>query len=191
MDPAREIAFDLLKRLLNGERELVPLNLAMLLEKSARLDRGDDPDDVEEHYRQLRLPNIAGLRLSPEASSQIIETLCAEISKNPDEALISVLSFIGQDLPIKTIVKVLINPPRPLTIIEYSMALSIVNVHLPYRLVEDPEFLLRADLERLLEITEKLMKNQERETGMNRSAQICIDHHAPQLLESLKRRIDL
>lgn len=186
-DRARDVAFELLHRLLAGERELVPLNLAMLLEKSARLDRGDDPEGVEEHYRQLHLPAINTLRLWPATRAEIIDVLCAEITRNPDEALMSALCFIGTDLPVRTVAGVLTNPPRPLTIVEYSMAISIVNVHLSYRLAKNQKFLPQADLERLFEVTQSLLELDECEGRFERSARICIEHHAPQLLDCLKQ----
>jgi hypothetical protein len=81
MTSAREIALDLLKRLLAGERGEVPLHLAMLLEKSSPLGTPDD------HYRQILPPELVGLRLSSDTTEEIIATLCAEVSRNPDEAL--------------------------------------------------------------------------------------------------------
>ena len=157
----------------------MPLHLAMLLERSSPLDSGDD------HYRQILPLELADIRLSQETSDEIIASLCAEISRNPDEALISAVSFTGADLATKTVAKVLTNPPPPLTKREYSYALSLVSKFLPYRLAEDPEFLPKADLERLVQLTKELQYLEDSET--DKSQQFIIRRHAAQLLESLTR----
>src|SRR5437870_7290781 len=146
MTSARDVATDLMRRLLAGERGEVPLHLGMLLEKSSPLH------DSDENYRQILPPELADLRLSPETAEEIISTLCAEVSRNPDADLISAISCTGSDLATKTAAKVLTNPPRPLTMSEYSHALALVSEYLPYELDEDPEFLPRADLERLVQL---------------------------------------
>src|SRR5690348_8456351 len=134
MNSAREIAIDLLRRLLTGERGEVGLQLAMLLEKSSRAVSDDN-------YREVLPPELVALRLSPETTEEIIGTLCAEVSRNPDDALIGVLSFTRADLAIKTAAQIVTNPPRPLTMGEYGKALLIVANCLPDRLAEKPEFL--------------------------------------------------
>jgi len=180
MTSAREIAIDLLRRLLAGERGQVPLHLAMLLEKSSPLDSGD------KHYRQILPPELADLRLSPETADEIISTLCAEVSRNPDEALIAAVSFTGADLATKTVTKTLTNPPRPLTMAEYQAALATLNCYLPYRLSKDSEFLSKDDLERLVKLAEELQNVAEIGTGADRSARIGVRHHAAQFLKSLR-----
>ncbi len=181
MNSGRETAIDLLRRLLAGERGQVPLHLAMLLERSSPLDSGDD------HYRQILPPELADLRLPQETSDEIIASLCAEISRNPDEALISALSFTPADLATKTVANILTHPPRPLTMGELDVALSIVTEYLPYRLVEDSEFLPLADLERLVHMAKELQNISEGEADTDRAARISIRHHAPQLLKSLTK----
>lgn len=150
MNSEREIAFDLLRRLLAGERGEVPSQLAKLLERSSPLDAGDD------YYRLTLPPDLANIRFSPETRDELIATLCAEISRNPDEAFISAISFTGMDLPTKSVATVLVNPPRPLTISEYSYALALVSEYLPDCLAENPEFMAKADLERLVQVVKQL-----------------------------------
>jgi len=179
MNSERDTATDLLRRLLAGERGQLPLHLAMLLEKASPLDSGDD------HYRQILPQELAELRLSPEAAEEIMATLCAEVSRNPDEALIAAISFTGSGLATKTVAAVLTNRPRPLTIGELDAALSLVAEYLPYHLAEDSEFLPKADLERLVQLAKELQNISEEETGRDRAARISIRHHAPQLLKRL------
>jgi len=179
MSPEREIGIDLLRRLLAGERGQVPLHLAMLLEKSSPLDSGDDP------YRQILPAELADLRLPDGTAQEIIAALCAEISRNPDEAFTSVISFSGADLATKTVAMVLANPPRALTINEYAYALSLVAKFLPYRLAEDPGFLPKADLERLVQIAKELQNVEEREP--DRADRVEVRHHAGNLLNALTR----
>jgi len=150
MNSESEIALELLSRLLAGERGEVPSQLAKLLERSSPLDAGDD------FYRLTLPPNLAKVRFSPETRDELIATLCTEISRNPDEAFISAISFTGIDLATKSVAMALVNPPRPLTISEYSYALSLVAKFLPDRLAEDPEFLPKADLERLVQVVKQL-----------------------------------
>jgi hypothetical protein len=68
---------------------------------------------------------------------------------------------------------------------EYRAALAILNCYLLYPLAEDPEFLPKAELERLVELAEELQNLEDGET--DRSARIGIRHHAGQLFESLTR----
>jgi hypothetical protein len=158
MNSERDIALQLLSRLLAGERGELPSQLAKLLERSSPLDAGDD------FYRLTLPPDLAKVRFSPETRDELIATLCTEIARNPDGTFISAVSFTGMDLPTKTVAMVLINPPRPLTISDYSYALSLVAKFLPDRLAEDPEFLPKADLERLVHVVKSL---QDLEAGQD------------------------
>jgi len=180
-----EMATDLLTRLIAGERGLVPLNLAMLLEKSARLDRGDDPQDVEDHYGRLLLSEIENLRISRQTREEIITTLCAEMLHNPDDALISVSVATGDELAVRAIVKTLTGPPRALTLCESAMALSHVTKYLPHFLKNDPEFLPKSELERLARLVRELREVKVGESDEDKSSQATIAHFAPQLLASL------
>jgi hypothetical protein len=184
---ADDMAADLLKRLIAGERGLVPLNLAMLLEKSARLDRGDDPQDVEEHYRRLSLPEIENLRISRQAREEVVATLCAEIPRNPDDAMISVCAITGDESAVKTIVRILTSPPRALTLSEHAMALSHVTKYLPRYLGKGSNFLPKAELERLAHLVKDLGKLEAGRSDEDKSAQATIAHFSPQLLTSLER----
>jgi len=172
---------DLTRRLLAGERGKVPLHLAMLLEKSSSLDAGDD------FYLWILPRALADLQLSQDTSEEIIAAVCAEISRNPDEALISVVSSTGSDLATKTVAKILAKPPRPLTMGEYSHALSLVTKFLPYCLEEDMEFLPKSDLERLVQLAKELQNSGGPETNEDRSARIMINNFAPQLIDRLKQ----
>ncbi len=181
MIPEREIAFELLRRLLAGERGDVPSQLANLLEKSSPLDAGDA------HYRWILPPDLADLRLSPETRDEIIAELCSEISRNPDAAFISAISFTGMELATKTVAMILAHPPRPLTINEYSYALSMVNEYLPYRLVENPEFLTKADLERIVQVVEELRNVEAGENKVERIELDSIKRLGPEFLKVLKK----
>jgi hypothetical protein len=185
MTPSDEIACDLLRRLVAGERELVPLHLAMLLEKSARLDRGDDSEGVEAHYRWILPSCLAGLRLSPETNDEIVAILCAEVSRNPDAALISTIAFIHSGLAVKTTAQIMTDPPRELTLSEYAIALSTLTPFLGLHLKEDPEFMSKDDLERLIQVVKNLQTAEASKTNEDKSAKHGIDHHAPHLLKSL------
>lgn len=185
MTDSREIAFDLLTRLLSGERDDVPWHLALLLEKSARLERGDDLEGVEDDYRRILPAELASLRLSPETSKEIIATLCIEVSRNPDHFLMSTCLSTGADLAIRTVSGILTNPPRLLTLSEYAIALSHLAKFLPSRLSKDSEFLPKSDLEQLALVVKELQKVERVETDEDKSARITIREFAPQLLESL------
>jgi len=184
---ADDMAADLLKRLIAGERGLVPLNLAMLLEKSARLDRGDAPQDVEEHYRRLLLPEIENLRISRQTREEVVATLCAEILRNPDDAMISVCVVTGDESAVKTIVRILTTPPRALTLTEHAIALSHVTKYLPHYLGKGSDFLPKSELERLAHLVRDLGKLEAARSDEDKSAQATIAHFAPQLLTSLER----
>ena len=180
MTTPREIATDLLRRLLAGERGEVPMQLAMLLEKSSPSDHGDD------HYRQVLPRELADLRLSPETSEEILAALCVEVSRNPDQALMFVISFSGSDQATKTVVRTVTNPPRPLTMGEYGAALALLNSSLPYRLAEVPEFIPRTELESLVRVVKGLQLVEE--GGTNSAERVESRHakdHASQLLRSL------
>jgi hypothetical protein len=187
MADSREIAFDLLSRLLAGERDDVPWHLALLLEKASRLDRGDDLDAVEGDYRRILPAELASVRLSPETSKEIIAILCREISRNPDHFLISTSLSTGAALAIKTVSGILTNPPRPLTLSEYAIALSYLAKFLPSRLSKDSEFLLKSDLEQLALVVNDLQSFESGETDQDKSARATIRQFGPALLKSLTR----
>jgi hypothetical protein len=121
----------------------------------------------------------------PETSEEIIATLCAEVSRNPDQVLIFVISFSGAKQVTKTVSKILVNPPRLLTMAEYRSALAILKSYLPSCLAEDTDFLPRADLERLAQVVMELQNVEEGEA--DRAARTSIRHLAPQLLKKLMR----
>jgi hypothetical protein len=151
----------------------------MLLQRSSPLRDSDD------FYRRILPPELSELRFSQETSDEVVAELCAKISRDPDEAFISSLCGVGVDLATRTVSKVLIDPPRPLTIREYSQALSLVNEYLPYCLEEDPEFLPKDDLERLFQTVTRVYNLKEGSTLEEESARNLIIYFAPKLLESL------
>lgn len=170
MTSAREIAINLLRRLLAGERGDLPMHLAMLLEKSSHLHNSED------HYRQILPRELAELRIPPETANEIIATLCSEMRSNPDQAFILALSFTGEEKVTKAVTEMLVDPPRPLTVIECGHMLAIVSSFLPACLAREPNFLKEDKLNRLIERLRSLEKSEER----------TIKRDAVQLLTTLK-----
>jgi len=156
MTSANESAINLLRRLLAGERGDLPMHLAMLLEKSSPLHNSDD------HYRQILPPELAKLSVPPETADGIIARLCSEMRSNPDQAFILALSFTGQEKVTKVVTEVLVDPPRPLTVIECGHALAIVSSFLPACLARDPNFLKENILNRLMKRLRSLENSEER-----------------------------
>lgn len=181
MSSATEAGMDLVRRLLAGERGQVPLHLAMLLEKSSPLDHGD------EHYREILPTELAALRLSRETSEQIIDELCAEISRNPDQALIFAVSFTGADQATKTAALIFVSPPRQLTMDEYQGLLAILNSYLPYRMADKADLMPRNQLERIVKLAEELLNVPETGTDRERSATFGVKVIAAELLKRLRR----
>lgn len=173
-------ARDLARRLIAGERGDVPLHLAMLLEKSSSSDHGD------QHYREILPPELADLKLSSDASEEILASLCAEVARDPDHALFFAISFTGTDRPIKTAAQVFTNPPRPLTMEECGAVLSLLQFDLPYRLADDAEFLPQSDLDKIVRLAEQLQVLDENGVEEERSARIIVKMHAAQLLKNLR-----
>jgi hypothetical protein len=180
MNSARNIANDLLQRLLGGDRGQVPLHLAKLLEKSSPCHSGD------EYYLRILPPELANLRLSAEDVEEITDALCAEVLRNPDHALFFAMSFTGLDQPIKTAVRVLIRPPRPMTLFEYGAALALLKTYLPFRLAHDREFVASADLQSLVQLAEQLQYTEQAGTGHERSARVAVKIDAEDLLKGLR-----
>ena len=181
MSTPREIAFDLLTRLLAGERGEVPMQLAMLLEKSSPQNHGDD------HYRQILPVELAELRIPPDARDEIIAKLCAEVARNPDADLISVSMSTGADLSLEALVEVLTSPPRSLKLSEYAVALSYVTKFLPVRLNEAPGLVSKLKLRQLVNSVNDLMNLKYGDSDEDRSAGDAIDHFAPQLFQSMRQ----
>ncbi len=180
MNSANEIAMDLLKRLLGGERGEVPMHLAMLLEKSSSLA------DSNENYRQILPPALADLMLSPETRDEIVRTLCAEISRNPDADLILAASYTAAELVTKTVADVLASPPRPLTMAEYANGLSLMSEYLADKLSENPQFLPKGELKRLIALAQEL-RNVEPVGAASEdpSIRFRVRHHAAGFLDRL------
>jgi len=176
-DPAREIAMDMLRRLMAGGPRELSYYLAKLLASSAPLHGGDDI--IREHLP----PELADVWLSQETCGEIIATLCEEISRNPNGDLIAAMSLAGADLATKTVAMVVVNPPRPLAFSEYIYALMLLGRCLPYELAEDPGFLPKADLERLVQSLKELSNLEE--SGPDRGYQFHAKHYARSLLRRL------
>jgi hypothetical protein len=181
MKTERQIASELLKRLLAGERGNLPSHLSSLLERSSSLADGDAL------YRSILPPELADIHLSREASDEIVATLCEEISRNPEAAFIFAVASSGADQSTRIVAKVLTNPPRPLTTTEYACALSLVNEYLPLCLQEDVAFLPRTELIRLAQVVAELEKIENGETPEEKSAVHSIRYFAPKLLKSLEQ----
>lgn len=173
----REIAFDLLNRLLAGERDCVPLHLGMLLEKSSTLR------NCEEHYRWILPAELAGIELSPDTVEEITAAVCAEISANPDAAFISVVSWTGSKLSTRTVALMLACPPRALTLEEYTVSASLLGKYLVHFIRESPDFLPKRELARLVEVLKEL---QNLEDGAFEGANLYgLRHFVDQLVARL------
>jgi hypothetical protein len=176
----RDIAFDLLRRLLAGERECVSLRLGMLLEKSFQ---SLDGSDRREDYAWVLPPEMLDVQLSAECLGEVIAAICKEISLDPKAAYFSVVNSLGLELPVRTAAMVLANPPRMLALEEYEVATGFLNKYLTYYLEENPEFLSRTDLGRLIEVFKALQMLEDVEDP---AANLYgIRHHADQLVERL------
>jgi len=154
----QDIAINLLKRLIDGERGLVPMHLGMILERSSALANSDS------HYQKILPTELAELRLTLATRQTIVDCLCLEISRNPDEALIAAVSTSGSEPVTKLITEILINPPRPLTLSEYSQALGIAYGYLPSYLERNPQFLGSERRSRLIQQLQSLQKEGDKAT---------------------------
>ena len=92
--------------------------------------------------------------LSPQ-DVEIIELLCREISANPNEALISAVSFTGATLANRTVALVVAEPQRPLTLSESSYAFSLLHKFLWLCLRDDRAFLPEPALKRIVELAKE------------------------------------
>src|SRR5215472_175891 len=121
----KEIAADMLRRLIAGERGNLPMHLAMLLERSSPLSNTDD------HYRKILPADLAEVRLTAGTVKETIEVLCSEISRNPDAGLIAAASTTGAEAVTKLATELLLNPPRALNASEVGQALGVAYAYLP------------------------------------------------------------
>lgn len=169
MTSERDIASDLLRRLIAGERGTLSLHLALLLERSLALGNSDD------HYRQLLPAELADVRLTEATVREAIATLCSEISRNPDAALIAAVSTTGADEVTRLASEILINPPRPLTMRESGQALAIAYAYLPSFLGRNKLFLSEQRRAHLI----------DRLKALERVQNVTISRHASLLLKSL------
>jgi hypothetical protein len=179
MKSNEEIAFDLLNRLLSGERGDVQLHLAMLLRKSSSSDREDD------FFRWILPPALADLRLSKKTRDKIVGILCGEIARNPEEVLITTACASETGQAVKTAAKVLITPSRALTMGECAAALSPVTTFLRFYLARNSHFLPKADLKRLAQLAKELQNVRESDGDTDSSARRRILSFAPRLAKSL------
>lgn len=177
MTRSREIALDLMRRLISGERGEISLNLSLLLERSLLLAGSD-----ETQYLEILPPELANIKLSAKTRDEIISTLCAQVLQEPDVAIVAAMSFAGTDLVTKTMFSLLTKPPRPLTLCETAHALSIVAKFLPSNLAANSQLLSRVDLNRLVSVLKEMG---EAEGSLEGQWHIEIEHHAGNLLQSL------
>jgi len=177
MTLSREIARDLMMRLMSGERGEIPLHLSLLLERSLLIDSD------ETQYRDILPPDLADIKLSRETCDEIIAVLCTAVLQNPDAALIAAMSFAGTNLVTETMSSLLVNPPRPLTMSEKTHALSIIAKYLPCNLAAHSQLLSRNDLIRLISVLKALEDAREVPEDPWHAE---IRHHAGNLLASLE-----
>jgi len=171
MTDGNQIARELLRRLLAGERTNAPLHLAMLLERSSALDHGD------EHYREILPERLANIRLDRKTVDDITHILCEEISRNPDSDLLFAVASTGAAEVTRLASKLLVEPPRPLTDAECAQALGIIEAYLPSALATDSNFLPFAIKKALTHTLD----------GLRNSKNISIQGHATRLLVQLRR----
>lgn len=177
------IAIGLLRRLLDGERGDLPLYLGYLL------DRASSMRDSDHFYRSVLPAELADVHLSPETRLEVISALCLELLRNPDEALISVLSFSEEDLSIRAVASVLANPPRCLTMNELAVGLGFLKAHLPTSLGENSEFISRAEVDGLIRLATTLrdITVEEGETDRERSVRNQVKISAEYLIDGLSQ----
>jgi hypothetical protein len=177
MTNQREIAQDLMHRLISGERGQIPLHLSLLLERSLLVEGSD-----ETQYPEILPPELANIKLSPETRDEILCALCDRVLQQPDLALIGVMSFAGTDLVIRTMSFLLTNPPRPLTLPEKAHAVTIVSKYLPSNLAANPQLLEKDELLRLI----SLLKHLDQTEDATGEWEVQIKHYSDNLLESLE-----
>ena len=173
----REVALNLLTRLLAGEEGNLPMQVALLLEKSSPLRNSDD------HYRKILPPELAELRFSPGTVEEVISTLCTQLSRDPRRSILAALSTTGTDTVTKAVVKLLVDPPRALGVMEYGQALGILRTFLPVCLKSDPNFLSEKELEPLVRVLRELQDLGDAE--MNKAERMVVKRDAGQLLKRL------
>ncbi|MFZ1084497.1 MAG: hypothetical protein WAN35_05995 [Terracidiphilus sp.] len=161
MSSEDQIALALLNQVLAGERGILPLQLAMLLEKSARLARGDVASQVDADYKDILLPELVGINITNQIREDVIARLCIAVSNDPDQALISVVATTGTSAAIKTLVKVLVNPPRALKADELTVALSYLSTFLPILCVESPGFVSCEEVASISKLAEGILASKE------------------------------
>lgn len=172
-----EAAHNLVKRLMAGEQGTLPMHLALLLEKSSPLHNND------EHYHKILPPELGKIRFSRATVEEVISTLCTEISRDPRWPIIAALSTTGTSKVTKTIATLLINPPRPLEVIEYGHALGILNTFLPLSLKECPNLISENELGNLRQLLALLERFADNEA--NKGERFTIKRDAGQLLRKL------
>ena len=94
------------------------------------------------------------------------------------------MSFAGTDLVTKTMSDLLTGPPRPLTLCEKALALSIVEKFLPPNLAANAQLLSRADLVRLTRVLNEL---DHAEGVSEESWRTEVEYSVRNLLRSLAR----
>jgi hypothetical protein len=177
----RSIAIGLLRRLLDGERGDLPMHLGHLL------DRASCMRDSDSFYRWVLPPELANIRLSPETRLEVIAALCLEVTRNPDEALLTVLSYSEDDLSVRTVASVLVKSPRCLTMRELGVGLGFLKASLPACLQHNSDFIPEHEVERLVQLAKEFQNIviEEGDTDQERSIRNHVKLSAEYLIEGL------
>lgn len=165
-----EIGRQLMDRLLEGERGNLPLQLAMLLEKSSQLDHG------EEHYRHILPENLVNLKLTSHAVTYITDTICQRVAAEPDSDLLFAVAMTGSEKVTRLAVDLLIKPPRPLTTSECAQAMGILDSYLPFSLARNRDFVSAGEQNVLALVLKSLQSSQD----------VSIRGHAQRLSSQLR-----
>jgi hypothetical protein len=178
METDRRLVLELLHRLLSERGQEVARQFAMLLEKHSSLRESDV------YYRDVLPPQVAEAEISGEFYDKIIAILCEEVSRDPAEAFISAISFTGSEQAVKTIASVVANPPRAMTLGEYTYAFSVLAKFLPSLISANPNILSDHDFARLIEVARHFLRIDADADDI--PWRIEIRHHVSQLLAQFK-----
>ncbi len=151
------------------------------------LGRASCMRDSDSYYRSILPPELANIRLSPETRLEIIAALCLEVSRNPDEALIKVLSHSEEDLSVRTVASVLVKPPRILTMRELGVGLGFLKACLPRCLQHDSDFIPAEEIAALIQLANESQKTvvEEGKTDQERAIRNHIKLNAEYFIEGL------
>ena len=151
------------------------------------LDRASCMRDSDSFYRSVLPLELANIRLSPETRLEVIAALCLEVTRNPDEALITVLSYSEDDLSVRTVASVLVKPPRCLTMRELGVGLGFLKASLPACLQRNSDFIPEHEVEGLVRLAKEFQNIvvEEGDTDQERSIRNHVKLSAEYLIEGL------